>query len=166
MSTLDPAEAILPTALALVAAVADWDAPEVTRLTANLDRGQMHALAVVLAAHVDLDRPITTDLPAPLTPNDLCARAIHIAAELYGVDADLITSHDRSRPALDARAVAMYATRLCGLSSPFIGARFNRDHSTVLHACGRVGETPRLRRAATRVAMQCGWSRDDQEVAS
>ena len=40
------------------------------------------------------------------------------------------------------RQVAMYLAReIAGLSLPRIGAAFDRDHTTVLHACRKVEET-------------------------
>ncbi len=46
----------------------------------------------------------------------------------------------------------MAAMRYAGLSSSFIGRYLARDHSTVLHAAGRVGEDRRLRRIAVSIA--------------
>lgn len=154
----DPVEAMLPAAAALAVAVADRDPAAVAAVLEPLDRRRLHALAIALAANVDLDLPLTTD-PDALTPADVATRAIGIAAELFLTDVDAIVSPTRARNVLDARTTAMYACRLAGLSSPYIGSRFNRDHTTVLHACARAGENPRLRGVAQRIASQCGWAR-------
>lgn len=161
----DDVDAMLPTAAALAVAVADYDPGAVADVLDPLSRRDLYALAIALAANVDLDTPMTTD-PAALTPSDVATRAIGIAAELFLTDRMTILSASRARNASDARAVAMYACRLAGLSSPYIGARFNRDHTTVLYACGRVGENARLRGIGQRIASQCGWARGIDEGES
>lgn len=165
-SGVDPAEAILPTALALALAVAEYDSVAVTAVLKPLTHDQMHALTIVLAAHVNLDLPMTATLPQPITPEAIIDRAVNLAAAMFGTDTAAILSRSKHRHVLDARAVAMAACRLLGLSSPYVGAAFERDHSTVLYACGRVGETPRLHRLSLRVASQLGWDRNGEDVAS
>lgn len=166
MTHRDPSEATIPVAVALATAVADYDADAVSNILTILDRQQLYTLAVLLAAHVDLDRPITLDLPDAVTPGRLVTRAVAVAAEMFRVTPDDVLSESRHRPSLDARAVAMAALRLCGMSSPQVGAAFHRDHSTVLHAAGRVGADRRLHALAKRVALQCGWKRDDNSAGA
>lgn len=151
----DPAEAIRPTAAALVCAVADQDAHDIRDILTKLDTSELYALAVVLAANVSDDAPLHNYL-ATLTPEQQVDVAITRAAELFNTTGDHILAGDRHRHTTDARAVAMAACRLVGLSSPFIGTAFQRDHSTVLHAAGRVGEIPRLRHAAVAIADEIG----------
>lgn len=163
--TADPVEAMLPAAAALAVAVCERDATAVAEVLTPLTHDDLLALTIALAANVDLDQPLTTDPTMP-EPEDVATRAVNIAGELFATDAMHILSTARGRNVLDARAAAMYACRLVGLSSPYIGARFNRDHSTVLYACARVGESPKLRAAGRKIAVQCGWKRDQDEEAS
>ena len=59
----------------------------------------------------------------------------------FRIDGRQLRSRQRSRSALVPRQVSMYlARRLTGLSLEQIGAYFGgRDHSTVLHACRKIG---------------------------
>lgn len=162
----DEAEAMLPAAAALAVAVADYDAAAVADVLKPLEHRELHALCIALAANVDLDAPLTADI-AELTPRDIATRAINIAAELFYTESDAILARTRDRRNVsDARAVAMYACRLVGLSSTYTGRQFNRDHSTVLYSCTRVGEDPRLRGIGKRIAAQCGWARGAIEEES
>jgi hypothetical protein len=153
----DPAVAILPTAAALAVAVADYDDTEIARILAGLERDQMDTLVVVLAGHVHLDAPLLAHPPdaADATVN----RAVVASARRFGVAVERIMSRDRHREVAEARQAAAYAARLSGLSYSAIGRGLALDHTTVMHACVRVGESPRLRRAATRVAVSLGWTR-------
>lgn len=150
----DLVQAIRPTAAALVCAVTDDDATEVRQLLTKLNTQELYALAVVLAANVPDDAPL--ELRGPLTPAQQIDGAITRAAEAFNTTGEAILSTDRHRNIVDARTVAMAACRLVGLSSPYIGEAFNRDHSTVLHAAGRIGEIGHLRRAALRIADEIG----------
>ena len=65
---------------------------------------------------------------------------ISVAAEYFALSPDELKSSSRTRPLVDARQMAMYLCReLTDLSLPKIGERFGgRDHSTVLHATGKI----------------------------
>lgn len=55
-------------------------------------------------------------------------------AEYYGISPDVIFSKVRVRDIADARQIIMYlCNKHTGLSTPAIGAKLNREHSTVLH---------------------------------
>ena len=56
------------------------------------------------------------------------------AADLYGVDAAVIFSRERTKYIAKARHEAMHQLSELGLSSVEIGKFLNRDHSTVLYA--------------------------------
>jgi chromosomal replication initiator protein len=57
----------------------------------------------------------------------------------FGVSRKELLDTSRLRSVLVPRQVAMYLAReLAGLSLPRIGAAFDRDHTTVLHACRKV----------------------------
>lgn len=157
----DPVEAMLPAAAALAVAVCDYDPDGVAEVLTTLQTAELHALAIALAANVDLDKPLTITPEAVIDANDKTTfRALQLTAEMFNIPIGAILSTSRRREHADARAVAMYVCRLAGMSSPNTGSYFNRDHSTVLHAWGRVGESARLRGLAHRVAIQCGWMRD------
>lgn len=60
-------------------------------------------------------------------------------ASAFGVSEKELRSASRLRSVLVPRQVAMYLAReLVGLSLPRIGAAFDRDHTTVLHACRKI----------------------------
>lgn len=63
-------------------------------------------------------------------------------AEYFEIKIDHLCSTDRSQEVSYARQIAMYLCReLTEISLPRIGVIFgNRDHSTVLYACRKVGE--------------------------
>lgn len=93
--------------------------------------------------------------PQQATPADLTlvGAAIHAAARTFGTDPDAMRGTDRTRTVADARAVAMTAARMSGLSQPKIAAEFGgRDHTSVLHATRRIQKTPPLREIAERIA--------------
>jgi hypothetical protein len=153
MSPDERAAAAIPTAAALVCAVADHDPDEVARLLGEVT--DWHALAVVLAGHVPADSAILGPT-GPLTHDDIAQVLLEETARRFRITVEQIRSTDRRREVVDARAVAMAAMRYAGLSSPYIGKVMDRDHSTVLHAAGRVGETARLRRIAVDIAALTG----------
>lgn len=78
----------------------------------------------------------------------------------FGTTTNQILSGNQAREATDARQALCYAAHLLGHSYSSIGRAIERDHSTVMHACTRVGETPRLRAIATRTAEALGWDRN------
>ena len=83
----------------------------------------------------------------------LVGAAIDAAAPTFGTDSDSLRGPDRTRPVADARAVAMTAARLTGLSLPKIAAEFgDRHHTVVLQATRRIEKTPPLREIAERIA--------------
>lgn len=141
------------TADELADAVLVQDPDHVHRILTPLTRQELYALAVVLADRV----------PNPATDADQIRTATELAARRYGTSRAAVLSDSRRREDLDARAVVAYVGhRLLLLSASFVGRQIGRDHSTVLHACGRVGETPRLRSTAEQIATQLGWNREDQ----
>ena len=67
------------------------------------------------------------------------------AAELYGVTIEQLLSNSREYRVVRARQAACWLLRGYGLSFPRIGAIVSRDHTTVMHACGRVDNDPAVR---------------------
>lgn len=150
MSEQRAAEAA-PIAAELVCAVNDYDPAEVAEIL-NRPGIDWPALAVVLASYVDPESAIVQGTHEQLTDSEIADRIMHGAATAFGTTVEALQGHNRERHVLDARAVGMAACRLAGLTSPYIGRRFNKDHSTVLYAASKVGEHDRLRRIARRLA--------------
>lgn len=142
------AEQLLPVAAGLVCAVEDRDQASIATLLHALNRGQLYGLAVVLAAHVDPDKPFAAK---PAGPDHAIRVITTAAAARFGITTHRITARDKTRPVSDARAVVCYAGHLLGMSASSIGRYLDRDHTTVLHAIGRAGGDPKLRRIATHL---------------
>lgn len=151
-------QSIAPTAAELVVAVADRDRDAVSAALIGLTTEQLHALAITLAASVDQESPLMCDT-IPMSPEVRIEHAIDEAARRFDTTPARILSTSRFRNDVEARQVAIAALRLSGLSSPAIGAAFGRDHSTVLYAATRVGESPKLRRISQAVAAPITASR-------
>jgi hypothetical protein len=89
------------------------------------------------------------------TPQDitLIGAATDAAARTFDTDPALLRGPERIRMVVDARAVAMTAARLNGLSLPKIAAEFgDRHHTVVLQTTRRIEKTPPLREIAERIA--------------
>lgn len=142
------AKAALPAAAALVCAVADHDPDEVARILADVTDWQ--ALVVVLAGHVPTDTALTGS--GHLGPEAVALRILTDTARRFDTTIGKLRSTDRHRHVTDARAVAMAAMRYAGLTSVFTGQQVCRDHTTVLHAATRVGESAHLRQVALDIA--------------
>lgn len=76
--------------------------------------------------------PLPTAIAAPRSPIVEIQAAV---AHYYGISPIHMTSDRRDFSVSHPRQVAMYlASELTGFSLTVIGKRFNRDHTTVLHA--------------------------------
>lgn len=134
------------------------------------DRPRLAAAASVIAEDItNRYQQVTEERPAlrlvrdPQTPADvhkptpqdltLVGAAIDAAARKFGTDPELLRGPDRTRMVADARAVAMTAARINGLSLPKIAAEFgDRHHTVVLQATRRIEKTPPLRDLAEQIA--------------
>lgn len=132
----------------LIEAVARRNPDAVAAVLNPLDRADLEAVAIILADFVDPEETLVNG-------------ALVFAARAFHVTQDDLLSPSRRRECIDARAVACYSARLLGFSYPRIGKAIERDHTTVMAACSRVGETPRLRGIAQRIAEQLGWDREE-----
>lgn len=141
----------MPIAAALIEAVDNEDPAAVADVLTGLDTTTLHALTVVLAARCVPDTPEAEKV----------TQAVHRAAGALGTTASIVLSTSRQREAIDARGVACYVGYLLGMNYSAIGREIGRDHSTVMAAVSRVGQTPRLRKLATRIAENLGWDRED-----
>lgn len=66
-------------------------------------------------------------------------RIIEVTAQKSGLLVEDLLGKKRSEPISQARQIAMYLCReLTGYSLPQIGDAFQRNHSTVVHACNKV----------------------------
>lgn len=140
-------------AAALIVAVADRDAQDVTAAMAGLTPAQLRELATTLAGSVADDRPLgpvdwLANLPA--FDRDLGRKVRHTVAEVFRVHPALLLSRSTSRQVIDARHVAMWIIRRLGWSYPRIGVDFDRDHTTALYGVRRVASDARLRAIAQR----------------
>lgn len=154
------AEAMMPTAAALVCAVADGDATDIAALLR--DGIDWRALCVVLASLVPDDSPLTHPSPGPQA---VIRGAASMAARAFNASTADVLGSSRYRNVSEARAVAMTVCRRAGLTSTHIGRAFGKDHTTVLYAASRVGENARLRRVANRIAEALGVEFNEEEVA-
>lgn len=92
---------------------------------------------------------------------------IRVAALGFGVTIEELRSDSRAQPLCGYRQVLMAALReLSGLSFPAIGrALGGMHHTTVMHACERCRNVPRLKRAlvALVAAIERQWAIDHGE---
>ena len=118
------------------------------------------ALVRVVAWSELTAQPIDTEL-AERALQDLIPQSDHEippqlimdeTAQYFSLSTDDLTAKSRSRPLTQARHIAMYLIREnTGLSLVKIGELFGgRDHSTVLHAIGKVQDEMRARDATFR----------------
>lgn len=141
-------------------------------ITSALDQKREDAALCRYALHVaatladaarrgdhDAIREVLGRLPAAEQPEPIVA-VIQQAARAFEVTVADIKSPSRVRQNVDARGVVCYAARLLGYTFATIGGYVNRDHSTAVCAYSRVGESPRLRGIAQRIAQNQGWDRE------
>lgn len=68
-------------------------------------------------------------------------RIDQIAAEIWGIDVNLLPTKIRKREVVEARQVLMnYRYNERNLTQKVAGKRYNRDHGTVNHATNKVNE--------------------------
>ena len=86
------------------------------------------------------------DILAVKDPKRITCDAIKQAvADYYGIAAAELTAKRRSREVVIPRQVAMFLAReMTDLSLTQLGAAFQRDHATILHACDKVAEDPAM----------------------
>ncbi len=129
------------------------------RVTTNI-RALEGALIRVVAFGSLTGRPVTGELAAEvlagLYPQFKAHRRTvreiqEQTCETFGVTMDELLSASRAQPVAWPRQVAMYLSReLTDATLPAIGRAFNKNHTTVMHACRRTAE----RMAADREAYE------------
>ncbi len=100
-------------------------------LAAKVEKADLITLDIVKK----VVRDTAKEIAAAVTPEKI----IDSVAVYYKVSSRDILSNVRSREFAVPRQLAIYLTReLCGYSTTKIGETFQRDHSTVMHACKKV----------------------------
>ncbi|MEZ5376697.1 MAG: chromosomal replication initiator protein DnaA [Acidimicrobiales bacterium] len=121
-----------------------------TNITSNIR--ELEGALTKVTAYANLNRqPMTRDLaeqtlrdfiadrqPRPITVDMI----LESTAEQFNFDLAELIGKSRRRPLVEARQIAMYVTReLTDLSFPLIASAFGgRDHTTVMHACEKIGK--------------------------
>ncbi len=114
-------------------------------IQSNVRELQM-ALNRVYAHHSLTRQPMTEELAAHILKNVLpAAKTLGVEdvqkeiSKYYNVTVESLSSPKRQRHLVKARQMAMYICRkLTGISYPELGARFHRDHSTVISSCEKI----------------------------
>ena len=109
---------------------------------------ELEGVMVALLAHaMMLGQDITIDLArsvigntVKVTPKQVTFESItETVADFYNMPTDLIYGKSRKREISDARQLVMYlAKKEAQMSSTSIGAKLDRTHATVLHACTQI----------------------------
>jgi len=128
---------------------------------------ELEGVMVALLAHATmLNQDITIDLARSIigntvkvTPRQLTFESIaETVADHYNLPTELIYGKSRKREISDARQLVMYlAKKEAQMSSPSIGAKLDRTHATVLHACIQIEQ---------RMSIEKDFSREVQEITA
>lgn len=103
-----------------------------------------NALTHVSASRVPLSSKLAEVALAELVESDQNATVrpalvIATTAEFHDITTDELTGPTRTKTVAQARQMAMWLCRdLTDLSLPRIGAKFDRDHTTVMHAIRKI----------------------------
>ena len=88
---------------------------------------------VLKITHEDGERTNDVELP-----NALLETAVALTGHEFDIDPDVLFVNTRKSEIARVRQVAMYVMREEGCSFPAIGAFFEKDHTTVMHACEKI----------------------------
>ena len=142
--------------------VLDFIASQVTESVRELE-----GIMVALLAHATmLGQDITIELARSVIGNTVKVSQRQLTFELiaetvadyYNLSTDLIYGKSRKREISDARQLVMYlAKKEAQMSSPSIGAKLDRTHATVLHACIQIEQ---------RMSIEKDFSREVQDVTA
>ena len=125
----------------------DIDSEVLDFISANVCESvrELEGVMVSLLAHATmLDQEITIDLARSIIGNTIKQGTRQVTfesiaetvADYYNLPTDLIYGKSRKREISDARQLVMYlAKKEAQMSSTSIGAKLDRTHATVLHAC-------------------------------
>ena len=142
--------------------VLDFIASNVTESVRELE-----GVMVSLLAHATmLNQEITIDLvrtvignTVKVAPKQLTFEYIaETVADYYNMPTDLLYGKSRKREISDARQLVMYlAKKEAQMSSTSIGAKLDRTHATVLHACIQIEQ---------RMSIEKDFSREVQAITA
>ena len=142
--------------------VLDFIASNVTESVRELE-----GVMVALLAHATmLEQDITIDLARSVIGNTVKMSQRQLTFEViaekvakyYHLSTDLIYGKSRKREISDARQLVMYlAKKEAQMSSPSIGAKLDRTHATVLHACIQIKQ---------RMDIEKDFSREVQDITA
>ncbi len=128
---------------------------------------ELEGVMVALLAHATmLGQDITIDLArsvisntVKVTPKQLTFESIaETVADYYNLPTDLLYGKSRKREISDARQLVMYlAKKEAQMSSTSIGAKLDRTHATVLHACIQIEQ---------RMSIEKDFSREVQAITA
>ena len=96
----------------------------------------------------EVAREALKDIISPVDIKKVSSSVImDVVARFYHVTVDDLKSNRRSKEVTNPRQVAMYLCRnVLNMTLPQIGLEFgNRDHTTVMHSCSKVGEELRTK---------------------
>ena len=142
--------------------VMDYIATHVTESVRELE-----GVMVALLAHATmLGQDITIDLARSVIGNTVKVSQRQVTfesiaetvADYYNLPTELIYGKSRKREISDARQLVMYlAKKEAQMSSPSIGAKLDRTHATVLHACIQIEQ---------RMSIEKDFSREVQAITA
>ena len=142
--------------------VLDFIAANVTESVRELE-----GVMVALLAHATmLGQDITIDLARSVIGNTVKVSQRQLTFELiaetvadyYNLPTELLYGKSRKREISDARQLVMYlAKKEAQMSSPSIGAKLDRTHATVLHACIQIEQ---------RMSIEKDFSREVQAITA
>jgi len=128
---------------------------------------ELEGIMVALLAHATvLDQDITIDLARSVIGNTVKVTQRQVTfetiaetvADFYNLPTELIYGKSRKREISDARQLVMYlAKKEAQMSSPSIGAKLDRTHATVLHACIQIEQ---------RMSIEKDFSREVQAITA
>ena len=128
---------------------------------------ELEGIMVSLLAHATmLGQDITIDLAREIigntvkvTPKQVTFESIaETVADYYNLPTDLLYGKSRKREISDARQLVMYlAKKEAQMSSTSIGAKLDRTHATVLHACIQIEQ---------RMSIEKDFSREVQAITA
>ncbi|MBQ3364604.1 MAG: chromosomal replication initiator protein DnaA [Muribaculaceae bacterium] len=128
---------------------------------------ELEGVMVALLAHATmLGQDITIDLArsvigntVKVTPKQLTFESIaETVADYYNLPTDVLYGKSRKREISDARQLVMYlAKKEAQMSSTSIGAKLDRTHATVLHACIQIEQ---------RMSIEKDFSREVQAITA
>ena len=127
----------------------------------------LEGIVVALLAHATmLNQDITIELAqsiigntVKMTPKQVTFESIaETVADYYNLPTDVLYGKSRKREISDARQLVMYlAKKEAQMSSTSIGAKLDRTHATVLHACIQIEQ---------RMSIEKDFSREVQAITA